>query len=192
MESNIESILYYIEVSGWLAPVLFIVFHVIRQFFFIPVAVVCIIGGMLFGTIYGTIYSVVGLLAVSIAFYGVVSFFPFIREKIRYWKEKWLGGKEEITIPEIMLLRMMPFIHFHLLNAYVMEMTGSFRGYVKLAFFASIPPALVYTSFGHVMREMPWYASLFMTAVLISLFFISRNKHLFYKVKEFLPNRSAS
>ncbi|WP_018921684.1 TVP38/TMEM64 family protein [Salsuginibacillus kocurii] len=192
METELESFLMYIENSGWLAPLLFIVLHVVRQILFIPVVAVCILGGILFGTFYGTIFSVIGLTLVSLVFYGLVQRVPWLKKKISMWKTRWMKDKEELNLTQILILRTMPFIHFHLMNAYLLEMSKNVREFTKLSLIASVPPAVMYTAFGHVIRELPWYVSIGLVLILVIIFLLSRNKSLQYKVRTWLPGRASS
>lgn len=68
MEEQIAMLLVIAQTSGFLAPIAFILLHFLRQFLFIPVVVICIAGGVLFGTVAGTFYSVLGLLLSSLLF----------------------------------------------------------------------------------------------------------------------------
>ena len=66
MNEDLSLLLIMVEAGGIFAPVAFILFHLLRSFLFIPVSIVVIAGGVLFGTVWGTIYSVIGLMGVSI------------------------------------------------------------------------------------------------------------------------------
>src|SRR5690554_2732949 len=120
MEIFNEAVPQIIEDAGWLAPVLFIIVHLIRPFLFLPVMVICIAGGYLFGFIQGTIYSIIGLSLMSFFFYKLVNIFPLFRERIMKLKKKIFRDRE-LTLGQVMILRMLPFVHFHLLSLYLME-----------------------------------------------------------------------
>ena len=59
MGENYTILLAFIESAGYMAPIIFVLFHVLRQLLFIPVAVVCLAGGMLFGPLLGSILAVI-------------------------------------------------------------------------------------------------------------------------------------
>src|SRR6476620_11095210 len=71
MNQELVMLVSIIQSGTIFAPVIFILFHVARQVLFIPVAVVCMTGGLLFGPLSGTIYSIIGLTLSSLVFYGV-------------------------------------------------------------------------------------------------------------------------
>ncbi|WP_050180502.1 TVP38/TMEM64 family protein [Domibacillus robiginosus] len=165
-----------IEQAGWLGPVLFIFLHLIRPFLFLPVVVVCVAGGYLFGFLGGAVYSIIGLSLMSAVFYKLVNHFPRVGERMLKLKRK-VAGERKMTIGQVMVLRVMPFVHFHLLSLYLMDMTKSYREYMHYSVLGVITPALLYTAFGEVIERMPWYESLtFLTVLLVLYAFLERRK----------------
>ncbi|MFA9558693.1 TVP38/TMEM64 family protein [Evansella sp. AB-rgal1] len=190
MEMFNEAIPHVIEEAGWLAPVLFLIIHLIRPFLFIPVIFVCIAGGMLFGFVHGTIYNIIGLSLMSFFFYQLVDFFPSFRTRISSLKNKLLKDRV-LTLAQVMILRMMPFVHFHLLSLYLMEMTSSFKDYMRYSIGGVILPSILFTSFGQAVMEMPFYVSILFFVLLISLFAYLGNREIVtYKWNRFFPDKS--
>ncbi|MED4164299.1 TVP38/TMEM64 family protein [Halalkalibacterium halodurans] len=185
MEEMFETSLRVIEQSGWLAPVLFIMLHVFRQVFFIPVIIICLVGGYLFGSFYGSLYSIIGLTATSALFYGIVHGFPRFLAKVSQLKKRFLGEKESLSLPQMMLLRIVPFIHFHLVSLYVMETRPTFREYMKISFYLSMPPAIIYTLFGDMIHELPLVGTVVFALFIGLLCFMARRKEQRYAWQEF-------
>ncbi|MBU9714161.1 TVP38/TMEM64 family protein [Evansella tamaricis] len=183
---------HVIEEAGWFAPIIFIIVHLIRPFLFLPVIVVCIAGGYLFGFLHGTLYSIIGLSLMSFIFYKLIDIFPSFRTKIMKLKEKYLKDRV-LTIGQVMVLRMMPFVHFHLLSLYLMEMTSSFKEYMRYSIAGIILPALLYTAFGQSFTELPIYVSLLLILLLISLFsYLGKRGTVTYKWHRFFSTKSPS
>lgn len=159
----------FIEGFGWLAPILFVFLHLIRPILFLPVIVVCIAGGVVFGFFEGALLSFIGLSLMSFVSYVLVNKFPNFRDKMARLKEKMFPNRT-LSVGQVMILRIMPFIHFHLLSLYLMETTKNLREYMYFSTLGLIMPAILYTAFGQVITEMPWYVSLLMFAVLAILF----------------------
>ncbi|WP_280769863.1 TVP38/TMEM64 family protein [Salipaludibacillus daqingensis] len=190
MESFNEAIPRIIEEAGWLAPVLFILLHLIRPLLFIPVIVVCIAGGYLFGFVYGTLYSIIGLSLMSLFFFKLVDIFPALRGRVLRLKKKVFKDRV-MSIGQVMILRMMPFIHFHLLSLYLMEMTSSFREYMRYSVVGVILPSMLYTAFGQVITEMPWYLSIVFFGSLALLFsYLGKRGTAVYKWDRFFPRKA--
>ncbi|MDL4841628.1 TVP38/TMEM64 family protein [Aquibacillus rhizosphaerae] len=166
MEYFDESLEMLIDSAGWLAPILFILLHLLRPFFFLPVIVVCIAGGVLFGFVEGAILSFIGLSLMSLVSYQLVNKFPKFRNSIFKLKKKVFQDRT-ISVGQIMILRIMPFIHFHLLSLYLMEMAKSFKEYMYYSVLGLILPAVLYTSFGQAITELPLYATVIMFILLL-------------------------
>ncbi|WP_335338781.1 hypothetical protein [Lentibacillus amyloliquefaciens] len=91
MEQFGTYIMVFIETGGLLAPILFISFHLLRPLFFLPVAFICISGGILFGTVAGTLYSLIGITLSSIIFYAIIRWMPRTFKKLVNLKRKLMG-----------------------------------------------------------------------------------------------------
>ncbi|QKS72009.1 TVP38/TMEM64 family protein [Paenalkalicoccus suaedae] len=158
-----------IEEAGVIAPILFVLLHLFRPILFLPVVLVCVAGGYFFGFLYGTLYSIIGLSLMSFVFYIIVNKFPTFREKIASLKQKVFKDRE-MSVGQVMILRMMPFVHFHLLSLYLMEMTKTFKGYMYYSVVGILLPAAIFTGFGHVLTDVPWEVSIVLIALALTAF----------------------
>ncbi|WP_240257229.1 TVP38/TMEM64 family protein [Fredinandcohnia quinoae] len=180
----------FIESTGILAPIVFICLHLIRPFLFVPVPVVCIVGGILFGSVFGTLYSLLGLTILSVIFYVLYKRVPKLSSKINQLKQKWLGNKVNFTMGQISILRLIPFINFHLLSLCIIDVTRNFRQYTKGSFYTNIPVALFYTVFGQFIRE---FSTMMIIVILLSLtllFYLLREKQVIIKWHEFFKPKA--
>lgn len=173
------------ETGGMFAPLLFIGFHLLRPIFFLPVVFICISGGVLFGAVAGTLYSVIGITLSSLIFYRTSKLMPKTIERMVRMKQKLVGKNSSFTISQVALLRLVPFIHFHLLSLCILEVSRNFKEYMKASFFSNIPLAVVYTSVGK------WIASFspIMVAgsliILLPLLYLLRRKEICIKWDDF-------
>lgn len=159
-----DYIMPLIHMGGLFGPILFISFHLFRPFLFLPVAFICITGGVLFGPLAGTVYSIIGITLSSILFYAIAGKVPKSLNRLIDLKQKIFGKQVQMTTSQVAVLRLVPFIHFHLLSICLIEITRGFKEYTKSAFLSNIPLAFVYTTIGN------WVTNL--SAVQITLFFI--------------------
>ncbi|AQQ52194.1 TVP38/TMEM64 family protein [Planococcus lenghuensis] len=171
-----ETVTTYIESAGWFAPVLFILLHMLRPLLLIPVLVVCILGGVLFGFVPGAILSFIGLSLMSFEMYVLVNRFPGFKARLDRLKERFGHGRT-LSLGQVLVLRVMPFVHFNLLNVYVMEMTKSFRQYASYTLAGLVAPAILYTAFGHALSSMSWITSLMLAAVLAGIYYVIGKYH---------------
>ncbi len=174
MEQFDQSLETFMDNVGWLAPFLFILLHLLRPLLFIPVIAVCIAGGYLFGFFEGAFLSFIGLTLMSWISYILVNKFPKFQEKMSRLKDKIFPDRT-LSVAQVMILRIMPFVHFHLLSLYLMEMTQSLKEYMAISALGLIAPAILYTAFGQSISEFPWYVTASMFILLAAIFsFIER------------------
>lgn len=175
----------FVEAGGLFAPLLFISFHLLRPLFFIPAIFICITGGVLFGAVAGSFYSVIGITLSSVIFYGMIRWMPNTFKKLVSVKEKFLGQHATVTTSQITILRLIPFIHFHLLSLCLIEMTADFKDYTKSSVISSIPFVFIYTTIGQWLSKLsPLYVTLFIIALLPILYLV-RKKEVIIKWHDF-------
>ncbi|HEX6594596.1 MAG TPA: VTT domain-containing protein [Bacillota bacterium] len=185
MEQIGTYLLAFVETGGLLAPIVFISFHLIRPLLFLPVVVICISGGIIFGTVAGTVYSIIGITLSSIFFYGMIRWMPKSLTSFVRLREKWAGKHTTLTASQIALLRLIPFIHFHLLSLYLIEISHDFKDYTKVSLLSNIPLAVVYTSIGqHLTSLSPMSVLLFVT-ILFVFIYMFRQKKMIMKWQDF-------
>jgi uncharacterized membrane protein YdjX (TVP38/TMEM64 family) len=148
MNEDLSLLLIMVEAGGIFAPLAFVLFHLLRSFLFIPVSVVIIAGGVLFGTLWGTIYSAIGLMGVSIIFYAFIDRMPKTQERLIKIKNRWFGEYRNLTVGQIAILRLIPFVHYHLLSFCLKQRKPKFKEYLKASFITNIPIAFFCTIFG--------------------------------------------
>ncbi|GEL08552.1 TVP38/TMEM64 family protein [Salisediminibacterium halotolerans] len=171
MDEMNQSLLQFVDEAGWLAPVIFILLHVFRPLLMLPIIVLYISGGFFFGFIQGTVYTMTGLALMNALFYFFIMKFPRFRAYLRKLKKSVFNDRK-MTIGQVNILRMMPFIHFQLLSMYLLEMTSSFREFMQYSVYGVIAPSVIYTAFGGVLTDMPWYVSGSFFAVLLFIFWL--------------------
>lgn len=176
MENFLLELEMFIISMGWLAPPLFILLHLLRPLFFLPVIVVCLAGGVLFGFWQGAFFNFLGLGLMNLVFYYIIRKMPKFEAKINKLKNKWLPDRT-LSIGQVMILRIMPFIHFHLLSFYLMEMTKNFREYMYYSLLGVLLPSILYTAFGDIITNFPWYLTVLMFLVLASLYALLNKLH---------------
>lgn len=181
-------LLTIIETGGFFAPLLFIIFHLLRPLFFLPVVFICISGGILFGTVAGTIYSIIGITLSSALFYGVIQKMPQTMERFTRLKGKLLGKHTSFTTTQITFLRLVPFIHFHLLSLCLFEISNGFKEYTKVSFMSSVPLAMLYTTVGGWLSNLSPFYLFIVLGALLPLIYIIRTKEITIKWDDFFED----
>jgi len=189
LEQKLALVMSFLQSGSILAPILFILFHVLRQFLFIPVVVVCITGGVLFGAFAGTLYSVIGLTLSCIAFYMAVHQFPKLMTRILQMKNKFFGSRK-LNTQQIAVLRLIPFFHYQLLSLCLMETKKGIKDYSYASLLTNIPLAFIYTIFGNYIRAFSPTLIILLLLALSLLFYLVREKQTVIPWKEFFSEKS--
>jgi uncharacterized membrane protein YdjX (TVP38/TMEM64 family) len=174
-----------VQSTGFLAPLFFIFMHILRQFLFIPVIVICIIGGVLFGTHFGTFYSIIGLTVASLSFYIISKQFPSFLQRFSGLKKKWLGKYTKLSVGQITVLRMIPFVNFSVLSLCILDRSASFKEYAKLSFWTHIPAAFCFTSFGAYFGKLSLITTIVLIGILIIFVYLLRERRVIIKWNDF-------
>lgn len=186
-----DFIIMFIEKGGLFAPLLFISFHLLRPLLFLPVIFICISGGILFGAVAGTFYSLIGITLSSVIFYGLIHWMPETFKKLVHVKQKLVGRQSQITTPQITLLRLIPFIHFHLLSLCLIEASAGFKDYTKSSLLSSIPFTLIYTSIGQSLSNLSPLLMFIVFIFLLPIIYLLRKKESYIKWTDFFQENSA-
>ncbi|MDQ0220107.1 TVP38/TMEM64 family protein [Peribacillus cavernae] len=184
MNEELSFIVGFIGASSILAPFIFVTLHLLRQFLFIPVAIICISGGILFGPAAGTIYSILGLTLSSLLFYLVIRKFPKTMERLLKLKNK-LFGRRNLNVGQITVLRLIPFVHYHLLSLCLMEKKQGLKNFAYYSFLTNIPLAFFYTVFGSYISEFSPTMIVILLFSLTVLLYLMREKYTVITWKEF-------
>lgn len=185
MNEDLSLLLIMVEAGGIFAPLAFVLFHLLRSFLFIPVSVVIIAGGVLFGTLWGTIYSVIGLMGVSVFFYVFIDRMPKTQERIIKIKNRWFGEYRNLTVAQIAILRLIPFVHYHLLSFCLKQRKPKFKEYMRASFLTNIPIALFFTIFGEYISHFTPSLIAIILLGLTALVYLLREKQNVIKWREF-------
>lgn len=184
-----EQILLYgmdvLRMGGMLAPLIFIMIHLARPLLFLPVVFVCMSGGILFGMVAGSIYSFIGMTLSSLFFYQMAKWMPKSFAKLLKIKAKLLGRHSRLTVPQIACLRLIPFMHFHLLSLCLFEASADFKDYAKKCLMTNLPVAVVYTTLGEWISRLPLIYGVLFLILLVPLLYLLRKKQTLIKWQEF-------
>ncbi|UOQ86249.1 TVP38/TMEM64 family protein [Gracilibacillus salinarum] len=180
------------ESYAFVAPVLFIMMHILRPLLFIPVLLLCITGGLLFGLWAGTIYSIIGLVISSVIFYMIIHLLPAIEARCKKLEKRLLGDQLSLNTVQIMLLRMLPFIHFHLMSFCIYQKSVSFTAYLRTTLFTVIPVAIFYTTLGRTIQEISVYYAIPLVCTIIILAYFVRKKQVIIKWHTFFQEKPVS
>lgn len=186
MENLDEYLTLVIETSGIFAPLLFIALHIIRPIFFIPVVLLCILGGLVFGIIPGIALSIIGITLSSMIFFFMANSMPSTTARLFKMKKKLIGRDTQMTTGQIAVLRLIPFIHFHLLSFLIYESSKQFKDYFRSSLVANVPVAIIYTVIGQSISNFSPLHSTGMLVGIVPFLYFFRRKEITFTIREFL------
>ena len=73
---------------------------------------------------------------------------PKTQERIIKIKSRWFGEYRNLTVGQIAILRLIPFVHYHLLSFCLKQRKPRFKEYIKAYLLTNIPIAFFFTIFG--------------------------------------------
>ncbi|KUP05779.1 hypothetical protein Q73_10750 [Bacillus coahuilensis m2-6] len=174
---------------GWIAPLFFIVLHLVRPMLFIPIVLICIPGGILFGPVLGSLYSLIGLTLSSCLFYGLLNRFGYIQNRFRRLRKRWFGEHRSLNVKQITILKLIPFMHYQLLTFFLMERSSSFKDYVIKTIWSNIPLVLVYTLIGRSISTLSPLATVVFVLLLLIISYYIREKYEVMKLRDFVSKK---
>ncbi|WP_246539887.1 VTT domain-containing protein [sulfur-oxidizing endosymbiont of Gigantopelta aegis] len=152
---DMEALQHWIEQSGPLAPLLFMLIYILATIFFLPGSVLTLAGGALFGPVVGVFYN---LTAATI---GAILSFLAARYLASDWVEKKSAGRLKQLINGVenegwrfvAFVRLVPIFPFNLLN-YTLGLTKiKLLDYSLATYICMLPGAIAYTYLGYIGRE---------------------------------------
>lgn len=190
MEYIGASVKTIIETAGMFAPILFIALHLLRPLLFLPVVFLCITGGVLFGVIPGIIYSLIGMTLSSLIFYKMTERMPGTIQHFSRMKQKLFGKHTDLTTPQIAILRLIPFIHFHLLSLCLIEISNQMKDYIRASILTIIPLVIVYTSIGQSITTFSPVMTGSMMIGTLPILYAMRRKEIYISWHDFFEART--
>jgi uncharacterized membrane protein YdjX (TVP38/TMEM64 family) len=153
---DVQQIHEWIDQTGFLAPLLFMVLYALATVSFFPGSVLTLLGGALFGPVLGTFYNLTG------ATLGALLAFLIARYLASDWVEQKTTGRARTLVKGVeaegwrfvAFVRLVPLFPFNLLN-YLLGLTRiPFLQYVIASYVFMLPGAIAYTYLGYAGREV--------------------------------------
>jgi uncharacterized membrane protein YdjX (TVP38/TMEM64 family) len=154
----LQRLLDWVHQQGVLAPALFILFYVVGTILFIPLIILTVSAGFLFGIFSGSFIAI----AAEVLSAGLI--FILARYFCRQWfcrkieKNLHLQAVEEVIVNAgwkmVILTRISPFIPFHVLNYAYGVSRIPFWIFMLATFLAIIPGTFLYTALGETVGSL--------------------------------------
>ncbi len=155
-ELDMQAVQTWIRDADGLAPLVFCLLYIMATVFFLPGALLTLIGGALFGPVLGTVYSL------TAATLGATLSFLIARYVAAAWVEKKTAGRlkplingvEEEGWRFVAFTRLVPLFPFNLLN-YALGLTKiKLTHYILATAVFMLPGATAYTWLGYAGKQL--------------------------------------
>ena len=173
-----EKINSILEDSGFLAPLVYVIFYTIRPFTLLPATILTVLAGVVFGAVYGTIYTIIGATTSAITTYTIG--YSIGKKGIERFSKKhktsaeWVTKLQKNGFGTVLLLRLAytPF-----------DVVGYIAGATKIPLvdfilgttLGIIPGTLAFVLFGSGVKNKP-HIILAAIILLLSLWFAKKIK----------------
>jgi uncharacterized membrane protein YdjX (TVP38/TMEM64 family) len=154
---TVDDLRGFIEISGWAAPLLFVLGYAVATVFLVPGVALTVLGGVLFGAAIGTLLVVVGATLGAVAAFAIARHLGrervqrVVRGRLRR-ADEWIGRKGFGTI---LALRLAPLVPFNALNYAAGLSSVSPRAYAAATAVGIVPGSFAYASLGGALDD-PW------------------------------------
>jgi len=172
---DVNSIQNWVQQSGSLAPVIFILVYVFATVFFLPGSIITLAGGALFGPVWGVLYNLTG------ATIGAVLSFLIARYLASDWIIQKSGGRLKQLISGVenegwrfvAFTRLVPIFPFNLLN-YALGLTKiKLLDYSLATFVFMLPGAAAFTYLGYIGREAATGGESLLQKIMLAVAFLA-------------------
>ena len=169
-----ESIHDFIYSFGLLSVTIYILFHAVRSFFFLPVTPLSIAGGFVFGAIVGLPLTILGRAISALITFGISRYLfrDYIKARIRDRYEGWEQRLEKGGLYYVALMRMIPLLPFDVVGYVSGVSSVSLKKYLAGSLIGDLPGVVVLTLLGSSLNEPGsplFYASLLVAAVALAV-----------------------
>ncbi|WP_347549756.1 TVP38/TMEM64 family protein [Pseudalkalibacillus hwajinpoensis] len=160
---------------GFYAPLVFLIICIARPFVLFPTSILSITGGLVFGPYLGTLLAVIG------GSTGALLFFALARKLglnilPKSWRERGESLEQRLTekgFSYVLLLRLVPFLHFDLVSYVCGVSNVNRRKYYMATLIGMLPGALALNFLGASFLSNNISSIIIAAAVLLLLLIIS-------------------
>jgi uncharacterized membrane protein YdjX (TVP38/TMEM64 family) len=105
-------------------------------------------------------------------------------------KNRWFGEYRNLTVGQIAILRLIPFVHYHLLSFCLKQRKPKFKEYMNASLVTNIPIALFFTIFGEYISTFTPSVIVMILIGLTCLVYLLRERKNVIKWKDFFKRKT--
>jgi uncharacterized membrane protein YdjX (TVP38/TMEM64 family) len=144
-------LLAWVETSGLLAALVFMVVYIITVAFSLPGAtILTIAGGFLFGSVWGTVLVIISATLGATVLFSIAktALGDILRAKARAWLPRLEAGFRKHALSYLLVLRLVPIFPFFIINLVPAFLGVPLSTFILGTFLGIIPGTFVYATVG--------------------------------------------
>lgn len=167
-----EAVQKWVEGFGMWAPVIFMGIFAVRPFTLIPLSIIALSSGLIFGPYMGTLYNIIGTVLGAATSFAAVRFFTdaaHIEDKNKGTLKEFKNDLEENGFKSVLMLRLIPGLNFDLLTFFCAKMRVIWWKFLLATFVGTIPGSFMFGYFGSSLLKLKPLNLIILAGVLLLL-----------------------
>ncbi len=152
-----EDIQKWVESFGGWAPVILMGIFAIRPFTLIPLSIIALSSGLIFGPYMGTLYNIIGTLIGAATSFAAVRIFTeeaHIEDRNLDTLKEFKNDLEENGFKSVLMLRLIPALNFDLLTFFCAKMKVIWWKFLLATLVGTIPGSFMFGYFGSSLLKL--------------------------------------
>lgn len=167
-----DKIREWVQGFGVWAPVVMLGVFALRPFTLIPLSIIALSSGLIFGPYMGTLYNMIGTVIGAGTSFAALRFFTdeaHIKDKEKSTLKDFKNELEEHGFKSVLMLRLVPGLNFDLLTFFCAKMRVVWWKFLFGTLVGTIPGSFMFGYFGSSLLELKPLNLLVFAAILLIL-----------------------
>lgn len=152
-----EDIQKWVEGFGIWAPVIFMGIFAVRPFTLIPLSIIALSSGLIFGPYMGTLYNIIGTVIGAATSFAAIRIFMdevHIKDDSKQTLKECKNDLEENGFKSVLMLRLIPALNFDLLTFFCAKMRVVWWKFLLATMVGTIPGSFMFGYFGSSLLKL--------------------------------------
>lgn len=152
-----EDIQKWVEGFGIWAPIIFMGIFALRPFTLIPLSIIALSSGLIFGPYMGTLYNIIGTVIGAATSFAAVRIFTegaHIENRNLDTLKEFKNDLEENGFKSVLMLRLIPALNFDLLTFFCAKMKVIWWKFLLATLVGTIPGSFMFGYFGSSLLKL--------------------------------------
>jgi len=152
-----EDIQQWVEDFGIWAPIIFMGIFAVRPFTLIPLSIIALSSGLIFGPYMGTLYNMIGTVIGAATSFAAIRIFTdgaHIEDRNLDTIKEFKNDLEENGFKSVLMLRLIPVLNFDLITFFCAKMKVIWWKFLLATLVGTIPGSFMFGYFGSSLLKL--------------------------------------